>query len=35
MSKPILNSTIVGERLELAASGSWTAAHADILEQLV
>ncbi len=34
-SEPILNSTIVGEKLELAASGSWTAAYSDLVEQLV
>jgi phospholipid/cholesterol/gamma-HCH transport system permease protein len=34
-AEPILNSTISGQRLELSAAGSWTAAHSDVLEQLV
>jgi phospholipid/cholesterol/gamma-HCH transport system permease protein len=34
-SAPVLNSTVVGERLQLAAGGSWTIAHADLLERLV
>jgi phospholipid/cholesterol/gamma-HCH transport system permease protein len=34
-SKPVLSSTIAGERLELAAVGSWTAVYSDILERLV
>lgn len=32
---PVLNSTIVDERLQLAAGGSWTIAYADLLERLV
>jgi phospholipid/cholesterol/gamma-HCH transport system permease protein len=34
-SEPALRTTIAGERLELAASGSWTAAHAVALERLL
>jgi len=33
--EPVLNSKIQGERLELAASGSWTAAHTELLERQV
>jgi phospholipid/cholesterol/gamma-HCH transport system permease protein len=32
---PVLNSTITADRLDLAAGGSWTAAHADVLERLI
>jgi phospholipid/cholesterol/gamma-HCH transport system permease protein len=32
---PFLNSTIVGERLELVAAGPWIAAHGNTLEQQV
>jgi phospholipid/cholesterol/gamma-HCH transport system permease protein len=32
---PVLDSTVTADRLELAAGGSWTAAHADVLERLV
>ena len=32
---PFLNSTTVGERLELAAAGPWTATHANALEQRI
>jgi phospholipid/cholesterol/gamma-HCH transport system permease protein len=32
---PFLNSTTVGERLELAAAGPWVAAHANALEQQI
>jgi phospholipid/cholesterol/gamma-HCH transport system permease protein len=32
---PALSSTISGERLDLAASGSWTAPYADQLERLI
>jgi len=35
MGEVLLTSRLKGERLELAASGSWTAAHADELETLV
>jgi phospholipid/cholesterol/gamma-HCH transport system permease protein len=35
MGEILLTSTLKGERLELAAAGSWTAAHADELEVLV
>ena len=32
---PFLSSTIVADRLRLAPAGSWTAAHSQLLEQLV
>ena len=32
---PVLKSTVEGDRLELAASGAWTAVNADELERLV
>src|SRR5271169_1238435 len=32
---PVLDSTVTAGRLELAAGGSWTAAHADVLERLI
>jgi len=32
---PILDSTVTADRLDLAAGGSWTAAHADVLERLI
>jgi phospholipid/cholesterol/gamma-HCH transport system permease protein len=32
---PVLNSTMTADRLDLAARGSWTAAHADALERLI
>src|ERR1700674_4571880 len=32
---PLLTSMITAERLQLAAAGSWTAAHSHVLEQLV
>jgi phospholipid/cholesterol/gamma-HCH transport system permease protein len=32
---PVLNSTITADQLDLAAGGSWTAAHADVLERLI
>ena len=32
---PLLDSTTTADRLELAAGGSWTAAHADALERLI
>ena len=32
---PVLNSTMTADRLDLAAGGSWTAAHADALERLI
>jgi phospholipid/cholesterol/gamma-HCH transport system permease protein len=32
---PVLNTTVVGERLQLAAAGSWTVANSEILERLV
>jgi phospholipid/cholesterol/gamma-HCH transport system permease protein len=32
---PLLSSTLKAERLQLAPAGSWTAAHSDVLEQLV
>ena len=35
MGEVLLKSQLKGERLELAASGSWTAAHAGELETLV
>ena len=35
MGEVLLTSQLKGERLELAASGSWTAAHAGELETLV
>jgi phospholipid/cholesterol/gamma-HCH transport system permease protein len=35
MGEILLTSKLKGERLELAAAGSWTAAHADELEALV
>jgi phospholipid/cholesterol/gamma-HCH transport system permease protein len=35
MGEVLLRSQLMGERLELAASGSWTAAHAGELEKLV
>jgi len=35
MGEVLLTSQLKGQRLELAASGSWTAAHADELETLV
>jgi phospholipid/cholesterol/gamma-HCH transport system permease protein len=35
VGEPVLNSKIQGERLELAASGSWTAAHTERLERQV
>jgi len=33
--KPLLSSTMVGDRLRLVPAGSWTAAHSQVLEQLV
>jgi phospholipid/cholesterol/gamma-HCH transport system permease protein len=35
IATPVLNSTVTAGRLELAAGGPWTAAHADMLERLV
>ncbi|HKQ55598.1 MAG TPA: STAS domain-containing protein, partial [Methyloceanibacter sp.] len=35
MGEVLLTSQLKGERLEIAASGSWTAAHAGELETLV
>jgi phospholipid/cholesterol/gamma-HCH transport system permease protein len=35
VSEPLLRSTVSGERLQLAAAGSWTAEHAQELEPLV
>jgi phospholipid/cholesterol/gamma-HCH transport system permease protein len=35
VSPPVLNSTMTADRLELAAGGPWTAAHADVLERLI
>ena len=35
MGEILLTSKLKGERLELAAAGSWTAAHAGELEALV
>ena len=32
---PALDCTMTADRLELAAGGSWTAAHADVLERLI
>jgi phospholipid/cholesterol/gamma-HCH transport system permease protein len=32
---PILNSTMVADRLRLAPAGAWTAAHSQVLEKLV
>src|SRR5580704_2625827 len=32
---PVLNSTMTADRLDLAARGPWTAAHADALERLI
>src|ERR1700693_2111289 len=32
---PVLDSTTTADRLELAAGGSWTAEHADVLERLI
>ena len=32
---PVLDSTVMAGRLELAAGGSWTAAHAEVLERLI
>jgi phospholipid/cholesterol/gamma-HCH transport system permease protein len=32
---PVLSSTLTAGRLELAPGGSWTAAHADVLERLI
>jgi phospholipid/cholesterol/gamma-HCH transport system permease protein len=32
---PVLNSTMTADRLDLAAGGPWTAAHADALERLI
>jgi phospholipid/cholesterol/gamma-HCH transport system permease protein len=32
---PVLSSTIIADRLDLAPGGSWTAAHADMLERLI
>jgi phospholipid/cholesterol/gamma-HCH transport system permease protein len=34
-SQPALIGTMVGEQLQLAASGSWTCGHSDLLEQQV
>jgi phospholipid/cholesterol/gamma-HCH transport system permease protein len=34
-SEPLLSGTVSGERLELAAAGSWTAAQAALLEPLI
>ena len=34
-NEPVLTSSVIGERLELAASGAWTAVHAEALEQQV
>lgn len=33
--EPVLNATMHGERLELAAAGPWTAKHSSVLERLV
>ena len=33
--EPLLKSTVDGERLQLAAAGSWTAEHAGAIERLV
>ncbi len=35
VSTPVLNSTMTADRLDLAAGGPWTAAHADALERLI
>jgi phospholipid/cholesterol/gamma-HCH transport system permease protein len=35
MSPPVLSSTMAVDRLQLAPAGLWTAAHSDVLEQLV
>jgi len=35
MGETLLTSKLTGERLELAAGGSWTAAHASELESVV
>jgi ABC-type uncharacterized transport system auxiliary subunit len=35
IANPLLNSTVTADRLELAARGPWTAAHAEVLERLV
>src|SRR5450631_2780421 len=32
---PVLDSTVTADRPDLAAGGSWTAAHADVLERLI
>jgi phospholipid/cholesterol/gamma-HCH transport system permease protein len=32
---PVLDSTVTADRLDLAAGGSWTATHADVLERLI
>jgi phospholipid/cholesterol/gamma-HCH transport system permease protein len=34
-SRPLLESTLIGERLDLVAAGSWTAPHAAELEALI
>jgi phospholipid/cholesterol/gamma-HCH transport system permease protein len=34
-SQPALSASVVGEQLKLAASGSWTCSHADVLERQV
>jgi phospholipid/cholesterol/gamma-HCH transport system permease protein len=34
-AEPLLNSMIRSDRLELAAVGSWTAAHSEVLERLI
>ena len=33
--EPLLKSTVDGERLQLAAAGSWTADHAGVIERLI